>query len=799
MPHVGRDRSGTATANTRPDPDHLTHESSDRAQEAGRRSESPHPGIWTDPSVASAAVLAPNKSEVGENGTGRVVPQLAPGVERLGEYKGSGLTEATYLVRNPCGQVVHLSRLLDLVLSGIDGSRTAPEIADCTTAAFDRTVSAGNVEYLLTNKLAPLGLLTTSELGRPGARPADQDPAILALKVRQTLIPASAVQHLARLFRPLFSPLVVVSVLACLIASDAWLFRSARLGPAFRFVLLHPLLLLLVLGLSVLSMLFHECGHAAACRYGGARPGVIGMGFYVVWPAFFTNVTDSYRLGRAGRIRTDLGGVYFNAIFVLLLMMTYLETGYVPLLAAILAVHLEIVQQLLPTLRLDGYFILTDLIGVPDLFQRIRPTLRSMIPGRPIDPRARDLKRAARVTLTAWVLLVVPLLTAELILIILNIPSLATTFAHSLDGQAHAVVAEFGRIDVPAGLVSVISVLLLLLPMAGLCYILLITGRRTLRLAVRASRRRPMLGYGFAAAALLAAAALAIHWGILPLGGSGATPLRPAGATTPGGATTGQPGGSGGSSGNGASALSAAAAARDQAAAWVVQDVNSSDIIACDPAMCSALKAQGLPAGRLLPLQPAGADPFGADVIVASLSVRNEFGSQLTDVYAPALIASFGSGSGRIDIRAIADHGGAAYRAAEPSDLATRKAAGAQLLQNQRFHATAQAASQITAGQVDSRVLVTLAWLVAQRAVNVTAFSDTGPGAPTSFRQVTITSPGGQAPDLTADLDQVLAQRAPYLPESTTIVHLGSQTALRIEFGAPSLQGLLSVETVAGV
>ncbi len=51
-------------------------------------------------------------------------------------------------------------------------------------------------------------------------------------------------------------------------------------------MLLHPLLLLLVLGLSVLSLLFHECGHAAACRYGGARPGVIGMGFYVIWPAF---------------------------------------------------------------------------------------------------------------------------------------------------------------------------------------------------------------------------------------------------------------------------------------------------------------------------------------------------------------------------------------------------------------------------------------------------------------------------------------------------------------------------------
>jgi hypothetical protein len=244
-------------------------------------------------------------------------------------------------------------------------------------------------------------------------------------------------------------------------------------------------------------------------------------------------------------------------------------------------------------------------------------------------------------------------------------------------------------------------------------------------------------------------------------------------------------------SGSGTSSLSAPAAARDQAAAWVAQQVSSADIVACDPAVCSELAAHGLPAGRLLPLQP-GASPFGADVIVASPSVRSEFGSQLTEEYAPALIASFGSGAARVDIRAIASLGGAAYRAAEPPDLAARKAAGAQLLHNPRFHATAQAASQMTAGQVDSRLLVTLASLVSQRSVSVASFGDTGPGAPVLYRQVTLDSPGGEVGDLTADLDQVHTQRNPYLPASAIIVHLGAQAQLRIEFGAPNLPGLLS-------
>jgi hypothetical protein len=243
--------------------------------------------------------------------------------------------------------------------------------------------------------------------------------------------------------------------------------------------------------------------------------------------------------------------------------------------------------------------------------------------------------------------------------------------------------------------------------------------------------------------------------------------------------------------GGGTSSLSAAAAARDQAAAWVAQQVSNADIVACDAAVCSELQAYGLPAGRLLPLQP-GASPFGADVIVASPSVRSEFGSQLTEEYAPALIASFGSGAARVDVRAIASLGGAAYRAAEPADLAARKAAGAQLLHNPRFHATAQAASQMTAGQVDSRLLVTLASLVSQRSISVASFGGTGPGAPVLYRQVTLGSSGGEVADLTADLDQVRTQRDSYLPASATIVHLGAQAQLRIEFGAPSLPGLLS-------
>jgi putative peptide zinc metalloprotease protein len=168
----------------------------------------------------------------------------------------------------------------------------------------------------------------------------------------------------------------VVAVLAALAALDWWLFAVHGPGGGFQQVLRNPVGLLIVLGLTLASAMFHECGHAAGCRYGGARPGKIGVGIYMVGPAFFTNVTDSYRLSRAGRLRTDLGGLYFNAIFMLALAGLYAATSSEILLLVIAVTHLEMLEQLMPFARFDGYFILSDLVGVPDLFARVGPITR---------------------------------------------------------------------------------------------------------------------------------------------------------------------------------------------------------------------------------------------------------------------------------------------------------------------------------------------------------------------------------------------------------------------------------------
>ena len=212
---------------------------------------------------------------------------------------------------------------------------------------------------------------------------------------------------------------------------DYWLFFVHGLGAGIEQVLRDPVDLLVVLGLTLVSAVFHECGHAAGCRYGGARPGVIGVGIYLVWPSFFTNVTDSYRLSRVGRLRTDLGGLYFNLVFMLALAGIYVGTSAQILLLVIAVTHLEMLDQLLPIVRFDGYFILSDLIGVPDLFARVVPIVKSALPAGRRDPRVAGLRRSARIVVTAWVLCVIPLLLFTIGYLLLHLPAFERALWHS--------------------------------------------------------------------------------------------------------------------------------------------------------------------------------------------------------------------------------------------------------------------------------------------------------------------------------------------------------------------------------
>jgi putative peptide zinc metalloprotease protein len=436
------------------------------------------------------------------------VPRLADGIELLGEYQGSGYSQPPSLVRRADGQVIQMSPLLYGVACRIDGARDPAAIAGLVSADLGRSLTADQVRYLITAKLLPLGIVAAE--GAPAVAPKANP--LLALRARGTLLPERAANAAGTLLAPLFRWPAVLAVMVSVTALDWWLFAVHGLGGGIRQILRDPVDLLIVLGLSVVSAMFHECGHAAGCRFGGARPGKIGAGIYLVWPAFFTNVTDSYRLSRAGRLRTDLGGLYFNAVFMLALAGLYAATSDQLLLLVIAVTHLEMLEQLMPFVRFDGYFILSDLIGVPDLFARVVPIVKSALPGGRRDPRVTGLQRRAQIVVTAWVLCVIPLLALGLGYLVLHLPAADRVLWRSASLQAHLMTEAAARHRYAMAAVDAVGIALVTLSLAGSLYIVTGLVRRLTALSRRWSAGRPARRLLAAGAGLAVMAALAAFW-----------------------------------------------------------------------------------------------------------------------------------------------------------------------------------------------------------------------------------------------------------------------------------------------
>ena len=233
-----------------------------------------------------------------------------------------------------------------------------------------------------------------------------------------------------------------------------------------------------------------------------------------------------------------------------------------------------------------------------------------------------------------------------------------------------------------------------------------------------------------------------------------------------------------------------------EAATWVARQVSRDAVVGCDPGMCRLLRAHGFPAGGLLVLGPDALGLRFCDVIVATQAVGKLLGSRLEGEDAPTVIAGFGSGPARIDIRAVAPRGAAAYRAALAADWAARRKAAAQLVTSPRIQSGAAARQELLTGNVDSRLLITLAALAVSYPVHVVSFGDDAPGAAAAMplREMEIAgtgSPAHRAAELRHIRSSLLAQHSVFLPAHVNLVRLAGGAALRIEFGAPSPLGLL--------
>jgi hypothetical protein len=214
--------------------------------------------------------------------------------------------------------------------------------------------------------------------------------------------------------------------------------------------------------------------------------------------------------------------------------------------------------------------------------------------------------------------------------------------------------------------------------------------------------------------------------------------------------------------------------------------------VACDTQVCTVLANSGFASSNLLTLGPSSNDPLGADLVVATATVRNQFGGRL-GVYAPAVLASFGAGNTRIDIRWLYPGGAAAYKTALPAALSLRKSAEALLLTNPRVEFSSTARAQLRKGQIDPWLPLLIVTMAHTHPVRIVDFLSQSPGGgpgslmrwvdlATTVRTAHLT----RAAYISWMRSFLNTQRAEYEPVWVQQVPLHGQIVLRIGYGAPS-------------
>jgi hypothetical protein len=231
--------------------------------------------------------------------------------------------------------------------------------------------------------------------------------------------------------------------------------------------------------------------------------------------------------------------------------------------------------------------------------------------------------------------------------------------------------------------------------------------------------------------------------------------------------------------------VSAAAASRLQAAGWVAQQVSPDVTVSCDPGMCRQLRLDGFPAGRLKPLGAGGRALLGTGIVVATPAVRSQLGPRLSAAYAPQVIASFGSGAARVDVRAIAPAGPAGFRTQLATEQTALASAGRQLLGNKNIQASPSARAALAGGRVDARLLAILSLLSAQLPVWLVAFTGApgaGSGVPLRGAEIGVASLAARS-TVVGLLD---AQQGPYRPAAVTVLGGGTRALVAVRFDAPA-------------
>jgi putative peptide zinc metalloprotease protein len=323
----------------------------------------------------------------------------------------------TYVVKDPkSGAYYHLGEEEHFLLEQLDGRRDGEMIRHAFSARFGQPLAEDELQDFLAMATERELLLSSEKhpaqsraivdepggmLGRPGTAPL----GLTILYWRKSFFdPDGFFSWLAPKIRFCWTPaFVLVSATSiALAAAILWSNRHALAG-SFQSALRWETAVLTWLVLLTVTTL-HEFAHGLTCKHHGGEVHEVGFLLIFFMPCFYCNVSDAWLFReRSKRLWVTLAGGYFELFLWALAVFVWRLTMPDTLLNCLAFVVLSAcgVQTLFnfnPLLKLDGYYLLSDWMEVPNLQQRsanhIKALARRLLWGaaRPdADPRSRIL------------------------------------------------------------------------------------------------------------------------------------------------------------------------------------------------------------------------------------------------------------------------------------------------------------------------------------------------------------------------------------------------------------------------
>ncbi|HEX4495512.1 MAG TPA: hypothetical protein VIE43_07595 [Thermoanaerobaculia bacterium] len=309
-------------------------------------------------------------------------PQLRADLRISHFHAGDADPAPRYLVEAGDSCFVVNQAVHDLLVAFRDEPESLEDLAQSFRRISGHDVPAATLREILNERVPAVVFSGAAEPPRP-------TPFLLHFQ----LLPARLLRSFTDKLRWLYSaPLAVLAVLG-FCAIEYLTFKASV--PQMKVVLPWSQLAVLYL-LVILCGLFHELGHATACARFGAPHGGVGFGLYLVFPAFYADVTKAWRLPPRQRAIVDLGGLYFEAFLVILIGALAHFTGNALWYQLFWIVTFLMAFTLNPVFKLDGYWLLVDLSGLRNLHRRVGQSLVAFFrkltgkPGPPLEPLGRS-------------------------------------------------------------------------------------------------------------------------------------------------------------------------------------------------------------------------------------------------------------------------------------------------------------------------------------------------------------------------------------------------------------------------